>query len=155
MPASNDAKSKKSSSLHKIPRLPTKTTCTALKRSGVFFSIFSRNSGFVDIHTFGDLKMNNGHIISLSIFLSRGILRHHIGRILPLFSPAICSIILLQKNLREFCTERNGKHPLQSLCAALFLVIHLHRLCGQGNLCLRVKRKIDKNCLVFFVFSGL
>ena len=62
---------------------------------GVFFSIFSRDGGLVDVHTFGDLKMNNGHIISLSIFLSSGRLRHRIGRILPLFSPAFCPIALL------------------------------------------------------------
>ena len=31
----------------------------------------------------------------------------------------------------------------------------LFRLRGQGNLCLRGGRKIDKNCPVFFVFSHL
>ena len=53
---------------------------------------FFRNGGFVDVHTFGDLKMNN-------------------GRILPFISPRFCSIALLQNNLREFCVKKNGKHP--------------------------------------------
>ena len=77
----------------------------------ILFSIFSRDGGFVDVHTFGDLKMNNGRIISLSIFLSRGVLRYSIGRILPLFLPQIRSMPLPKKNLREFPEDGNGKHP--------------------------------------------
>ena len=79
----------------------------------IFFSIFSRDGGSVDVHAFGDLKMNNGRIISLWIFLSRGVLRHSIGRILPLFLPQIRSMPLPKKNLREFPEDGNGKHPIQ------------------------------------------
>jgi hypothetical protein len=48
-----------------------------------------------------------------------GVLRRRIGRILPLFLPAFCSMLLLQKNLREFCAKKMAHPGSAYLCAEI------------------------------------
>ena len=54
--------------------------------------------------------MNNGHIILLSIFLSSGVLRHRIGRILSLFFARVLPYHLIIKELTQ-----GGLYPVARL----------------------------------------